>query len=293
MENRFKKEWKAIEHEDTQPRWCSGNVIEYSYDEFQKDVMLQNSRRVKSIIESLYLGDVFILKNGFPKDYMLRLKKIMHEYGKKSESSFHKMLEGCPDFHRQITPELAKNYGLRQIKHSYYFFPWNKDQFNLFGSIYKRWGVFKFLSGFQFNAYEKNTPSTGVVDRLQIAKYPSGVGELEVHSDPYLYQKVAISVIMAKKGEDYETGGAYVLGENRQRIDLEDALDIGDIYLVYPTVCHGVETIDKGSKVDWNSIKGRWFMGFYSNASDENVRRHTVYGVESMLSEGASSRLGG
>jgi hypothetical protein len=283
MENRFKKEWKAIEHEDTQPRWFSGNVIEYSYDEFQKDVMLQNSRRVKSIIESLYIGDVFVLKNSFPKDYMLRLKKTMHEYGKKSESAFHKMLDGCPDFHRQITPELAKNYGLRQIKHSYYFFPWNKDVFNLFSFIYKRWGVFKFLSGFQFNEYEKNTPSTGVVDRLQIAKYPSGVGELEVHRDPYLYQKVALAGIMSKKGGDFETGGAYAVAEGGKRYDLEDTFDIGDIYVLYPTVLHGIETIDKGGKVDWDSMKGRWFMGLYSNASDQYANRHTVYGVEDNL----------
>jgi hypothetical protein len=291
VENKFKKEWEAIESEDTQPRWFR-RVIERPYDEFRRDVLAQDPQQVKSIVESLYGGDVFVLKNAFTADYMLGLKKTMHEYGKKSESSFHKMHDGCQDFHRKITPELAKNYALRQIKHSYYFFPWNENPFNLFDPIYQRWGVLKFLSGFQFDEYEKNIPSTGVVDRLQIVRYPSGVGELEVHSDPYLYQKMAISVIMGKKGEDFETGGAYVVAENKERIDLEGAFDIGDIYILYPTVFHGVETIDKGCEVDWDSMVGRWFMGFYSNASDEYARRHTVYGVESMLDEGASS-LGG
>ena len=96
---------------------------------------------------------------------------------------------------------------------------------------------------------------------------------------------------------DRETGYAFIkdkeLFPKYYNKFFQQPLDIGDIYLVYPTVLHGVETIDKGSKVDWNSIKGRWFMGFYSNASDENARRHTVYGVENMLSEGASSKLGG
>ena len=103
---------------------------------------------------------------------------------------------------------------------------------------------------------------------------------------------MAISIIMGKKGEDFETGGAYVVAKNKERINLESAFSIGDIYILFPTVLHGVETIDKGSEIDWNSMKGRWFMGFYSNASDEYARRHTVYGVESMLDEEAFS-LGG
>ena len=283
-ENLFRKEWDAIEDEKTQPRFFR-EVISTPYKEFSEKVLAQDPEFVRTIIESLYGGDIFIIKNAFPVDFMLDLRKTMHEYGKKSKSSFHKMLDGCQDFHRQITPELAKNYGLRQIKHSYYFFPWNEDPFKLFGPIYQRWGVFKFLSGFRFDEYEKNTPSTGVIDRLQIAKYPSGVGELEVHSDPYLYQKVALAGIMSKIGEDFETGGAYALAKDKERINFEDALDIGDIYILYPTVLHGIETIDEGSKVDWDSMKGRWFMGLYSNASDQYANRHTVYGVENMLDE--------
>ena len=286
MENKFKKEWEAIENEDTQPRWYR-KVLELPYDEFRRDVLAQNPMQVKSMVDSLYAGDVLILKNAFPVDYLRQLRKTMHDFGKKSESSFHKMVDGCPDFSRKITPELAKNYALRQIKHSFYFFPWNADRFNLFGPIYQRWGVFKFLSGYAFDAYEKNIPSKGVVDRLQIVNYPSGVGELEVHSDPYLYQKTTISCIMSKIGEDFETGGTYVVSENQERINLEDRFEVGDIYILYPTVLHGVETIDDGYRVDWDSIRGRWFMGFYSNASDEYARRHTVYGVENMLKEGA------
>jgi len=287
MDNKFIREWGAIESEDTQPRWL-GKVVERSFDEFRGEVLGQNDREIKSIVESLYQGDVFILRNAFSADYMESLKRTMHDYGKKYESSFHKMVDGCPNFHRQITPELANNYALRQIKHSYYFFPWNEDPLNLFESIYKRWGIFKMVSGFSFDEYEKNIPSTGVVDRLQIVNYVSGVGELEVHSDPYLYQKIAICGIMSQRGEDFDTGGAYAVDENKNRVDLEDMFNVGDIYIVYPTVLHGVETIDKGCKIDWDSPRGRWFMGLYSNASDEYARRHTVYGVEDMLSKGDS-----
>ena len=57
-----------------------------------------------------------------------------------------------------------------------------------------------------------------MVDRLQIAQYPSGVGELELHSDPFENQKMAISGIMSKRGKDYKTGGAYILNSNKEKI---------------------------------------------------------------------------
>ncbi|MBT5869718.1 MAG: hypothetical protein HOH38_12845 [Nitrospinaceae bacterium] len=279
-QNLFKTEWERLERDVPQPRYLR-NVHVDSFESFQQSVLNPEPQFVKSVVDSLYSGDVFILKNAFNPEFMVQLVNTMYEHGEQSESSFHKMLDGCPDFHRKITPELAKNYALRQIKHSYYFFNWNNDPFNLFSTINKRWGIFKVLGGFCFNEYEDKSPSTGIVDRLQIAQYPSGVGELELHSDPYLYQKVAISGIMTKRGEHFNTGGAYVLNAKNQKIDLEDQFDIGDVYIVYPTVLHGVETIDKDQAVDWNSIRGRWFMGLYSNASDIYKNRHTCYGVES------------
>ncbi|MBT6718715.1 MAG: hypothetical protein HOB18_13925 [Nitrospina sp.] len=284
-ENLYRKAWDTIEDEKTQPRFLR-EIISTPYKEFSEKVLQQDPRFVKKIVQSLYSGDVYILKQGFSGKFLRDLSGILHQHGKQTSSSFHKMLDGCPDFHRVITPELAKNYSLRQIKHSYYFFPWNNDPFNLLESVNKRWRIFKFLGGFPLDAYENNLPSTGVVDRLQIAQYPSGVGELELHSDPYLNQKIAISGIMSKRGMDYKTGGAYILNSNKEKIDVEDDMDIGDIYLVYPTVFHGVETIDRGSEVDWSSFSGRWFMGLYSNASDCYAKRHTCYGVEDQVLSG-------
>ena len=281
-QNLYQKEWQAIEDGKTQPRFLR-DVITTSYQEFRDRVFAQDVEFVRNIVKSLYSGDVLILKEGFPSEFMKKIAVELHQYGKETPSSFNKMLDGCLDFHRIITPELAKNYSLRQIKHSYYFFPWNNDPFNLFKSVNERWRVFKFLGGFPLNAYEKNIPSTGVVDRLQFAQYVSGVGELELHSDPFLNQRIAISGIMSKRGKDYNTGGAYILNENKEKIDIEDEMDIGDIYLVYPTVFHGVETIDKGRRVNWDSFDGRWFMGLYSNASDLYKKRHTCYGVEDLI----------
>ena len=44
-----------------------------------------------------------------------------------SEPSFHKMIEGCPNFHRVQDEEIAKKYVFSSIRHSYYWFNWNGD----------------------------------------------------------------------------------------------------------------------------------------------------------------------
>ena len=49
--------------------------------------------------------------------------------------------------------------------------------------------VLKYLSGYYENAWEKNTPKDGIVDRIQIVKYPPNSGSQELHQDPYIYQK--------------------------------------------------------------------------------------------------------
>ena len=40
------------------------------------------------------------------------------------------MIEGCPDYHRVITPEAAKSYSVGAVRHTTYFFKWNNDPCN-------------------------------------------------------------------------------------------------------------------------------------------------------------------
>ena len=129
-ENLYREEWEAIEDEKTQPR-CLGKIITISYKEFSEKVLEQDPRFVRDVVHSLYSGDVYILKQGFSEKFMRDITEKLHQHGQQTPSSFHKMLDGCPDFHRAITPELAKNYSMRQIKHAYYFFTWNNDPYNL------------------------------------------------------------------------------------------------------------------------------------------------------------------
>ena len=256
------------------------NIIEVGFEDFEALVESGAKDEVAATVESIYSGDIIILKETMPKDFLLNVREQLHQLGTETASEYNKMLEGCPDYHRLIDENVAKNYSFAAIKHSYYFFPWNEDRFQLLGETYKRWSTIKLASGLAADEYRDNTPKDGIVDRLQVVHYPAGAGRIETHSDPYKIQPVIISGIMSKRGEDYKTGGAYFVDVNGAEVDVEDRLDSGDWVIYAPTVLHGVKTVDEQVVPDWTASKGRWWFGPFSNVSNEVKDRHTGYAVK-------------
>jgi hypothetical protein len=186
------------------------------------------------------------------------------------------MLEGTPNFHRKIDIEIGKKYSIQMCKHSFYFYPWNKDPLNIFQTIYKKWRVIKKLMGLNPTEYEKNTPKDGVVDRIQVVQYPSRIGYLEPHTDPHANQRLIFSGYMSKKGEDFEGLGFYLIDNNNEIVEVEHLIDTGDVGIGYSTIYHGVAPVNTNKNPNWDDINdGRWFLSMYSNASDEIKKRTT------------------
>ena len=282
MDNYFLPVWERLESSTPRPTRCR-SIKHMDYYELRHGVMQQRPEFVQDIVESLYAGDVYILKQAFDPDFMRRIKEDAFAYGQSKPSEFYKMLEGCPDFHRIIDLETGKKYSFNVCKHSCFFYPWNDDPLELFFTVNKRWRVIKVLMGLEPTQYEKNTPKHGVVDRIQVAQYPSRIGFLEPHSDPYLHQRLFFSGYMSKRGSNYYGGGFYVVGENDSVVDAEENIEVGDIGIGYATIYHGVAPCNRDKEPDWNSIEGRWFLSMYSNASDEVPNRHTGHPVKLKL----------
>ena len=272
--NDYNKIWKEIEAAGTRPVFAR-EIIEVDYKEFEYNIISQEKSFINKITESLYCGDIYLLKNAFSKDFMADLLEKVHYIWSQTPSSFHKMLEGCPDFHRVQDEEIAKNYAFESVRHSYYWFHWNGDPMGVIKTIMPYWRVFKFLGGYQMDEYETNTPKDGVVDRFQVARYLPGIGRSETHSDPYQNQKFFISAFMSKRGVDYEQGGFYVVGPQNTLIDVEDRVEVGDISIGYATVMHGVGRVDPHKHPDWKAKDGRWWLGLYSNSTDNVINRAT------------------
>ena len=280
--NPFAQAWADAESSAPRPERAR-NLLRVNYHSFRDFVWYPSPAFVRNTVASLYAGDIHILKNAFSKLFMRILRRKAMEYCRSKPSAFYKMLEGCPDFHRIIDLETGKKYSFQVCKHSSFFYPWNDDPLNLFGPIYQRWRVIKWLMGLKPTAYEKNTPKDGVVDRIQIAQYPSKIGFLEPHSDPYLHQRLFLSGYMSKRGVDYQGGGFYVVGRNDQMMEVEDEINVGDIGIGYATIYHGVAPCNRHLEPDWESDAGRWFLSMYSNASDEKPDRHTGHPVKLKL----------
>ncbi len=282
MENKYRRIWEKFESSRPRPERIR-SIVTMDYQELKDKVYRQEESFVESIVESLYSGDFYILKKAFPRDFMVSLRKDVHEFCKNRPSEFYKMLEGSPDFHRIIDLEQGRKYSFRVCKHSCYFYRWNDDPLDLFATIYERWQSIKLLMGLRFNEYESNTPKNGVVDRVQVVRYPPRIGYLEPHSDPYLHQRLFFSGYMSKRGKDYQDGGFYLVAPGDKVVEIEDQIEIGDAGIGYATVCHGVAPVDRDKEPNWELDDGRWFLSMYSNASDEVPNRHTGHSAKLSL----------
>lgn len=269
MPTSFSRCWQVLETSLPRPARAR-RIIRRDWGGFRERIERGDEWFAKAICASLYAGDCYILAGAFPPDFMASLQNKARTFFASEPSSFHKMVESPlpPDFHRVIDAEEGRKYSFPLVKHSAYYFPWNRDP--VWEPVWERWRVIKTLMGLEADEYEKNTPKDGVVDRLQIVQYPSGSGYLPPHSDPYLYQRLFISSYMSKRGVDFDGGGFYLVGADNVIQEAEDEIEIGDIGIGYATVTHGVAPTLSGE---------RWFLGLYSNASDEVADRHTGHEV--------------
>lgn len=269
--------WARLESQEPQPqrfKW----FVAYEWAKVSACLLNGDVSLQADLARLMYRGFAIVLRGAFPVEFMRSIRQATVEWTKQRPSEFHKMVQGCPDFHRVITPEIGDNYSFYCCKHSAYFYGWNDDPLMIRKTIYERWRPMKLLMGMAPDTYEHNTPRDGVVDRIQIVRYPPGEGMLVTHSDPFKHQRIFLSGIMSKRGVDYEGGGFYMVRENGEKESLEPYLNVGDIVIGYATVHHGVDPCD--GVCDWSKSDGRWFLSMYSNASDEVANRHTGYAVK-------------
>lgn len=281
--NYCKSIWTELEKKHPLPRKLR-NIINLEFSSFKEILVNENHNDLKKIIENLFFGDLYLIKKAFDNRFLDRIKIDCFNHFSKTPPSFHKMLEGCPDFHRKIDLETGKKYSFSRCSHSYYFYRWNGDPIKLFKEIDEKWRLVKKLMGLNFNEFENNTPKNGVIDRVQLVRYPSSIGYLEPHSDPYKHQKLFISGYMSKQKQDFDGLGFYLIDKFNKIVEVEDKIEVGDLGLGFATVQHGVAPVNLNKKPNWDDINdGRWFLSMYSNQSDEVDQRHTGYSISDKI----------
>tara|TARA_B100000900_G_scaffold407262_1_gene419652 strand:+ start:663 stop:1541 length:879 start_codon:yes stop_codon:yes gene_type:complete len=271
--------WHSLEKKYPPPRFVK-KITNLDFKDLKNAIDNKEEKYLKKIIKNMYVNrEAYILKNAAPKNFKETILKLADFYKKKRKSTFKKMLDGSPNFHRIIDKSITKKYSLYAIKHSFYFYNWNiksKLEKKLKDGAYRHWRYIKFLAGNKKKSFEKNIPSDGQIDRLQVVRYPAGGGQLRDHVDPRKNQRVVTGLIMGKIGKDFTKGGFYFKSSKNKNINIENRLDVGDAVIFYGSIAHGVQPVDPHEKLIWKSNKGRWFVGMFVNDSDHIKNRITA-----------------
>ena len=279
FQQNINKYWNYIESKYPTPKYI-GRVKTLKFDDLKKVIDNKNESYLKKIIKSMYVKkEAYILRNAATQKLKETILDLAIHYKKTRKTSFHKMLDRAPKFHRVIDKNITRKYSLFAIKHSFYFYNWNiksKLEKKLKEGVYRHWRYVKSLAGNGKNQFEKNIPSNKQIDRLQIVRYPAGGGELRDHVDPRKNQRVVSGIIMSKIGEDFLKGGFYFKSSKTKKINIEKRLELGDAVIFYGSIAHGVEKVDPQEKLSWKSNKGRWFIGMFVNDSDHVYNRQTA-----------------
>lgn len=271
MEN-IKDYWEQKEISNNHPLYLN-NYISIDSSEFYSK--LENNKEAYKLIDELYSGSFYLIKNAIDKNFLDNLKEKLISYSNSVPSSFHKMLEGCPNFHREIDEQKSLNYSVKAVRHSYYFFRWNDDTFNLFTNTDKIWSSIKLLGGLNPESFVKNTPQDGIVDRIQVVRYPANTGFIEPHQHDPINQRLIISIYMSKKNVDYLEGGTYFFDNEDNKVEVEDDIDPGDVGIFYGSLKHAVSPVKLKNTISENNNGGRWWIGLYSPETDYIKNRHT------------------
>jgi len=250
--NSYSKEWKRIENIKEKPRNYR-KLVSVEHKEFISKILEQNSSFVQSIVESIYNGDLYLLKNALSKKKVQHVIEAIHKFNRSCPSTFHKILEGVPNFHRWIGQDLIDSlsqkkrgegtYCIKHIKHATYLFPWNEDIKEVKKIIMDACRPLKLLAGLSLNEFTNNTPKDNQIERVQVTRYPPS-GYIEPHMDPVPNIRFIISGYLSKRGVDYSEGGFYLVDEKNGKLDMEQYIDKGDVGFFMASLRHGLATID-------------------------------------------------
>ena len=228
------------------------------------DEVLVDPSRIAQMRKDLLDGDVYIARRVVPKEKLLAIREYLIGIGRGSLPNYRSIEPRCPNFHRIDRWDPRAHVG--SCFHSFSFFPWNQDIFDLFNLFRPVYHLKNLISELDAESFLGQEPDRGCTARMSFHCYPKGSGGLNRHQDPFDYHQTTVPIMMmSKKGQDFHEGGAYVENSEGQRIVLDDRCDVGDVYYFNAQCFHGVNRIDPDEPEDWFSFQGRWMILFAVN----------------------------
>ena len=237
---------------------------------FNPEILLDEDY-IEQLRSRIKQGDIYIFSGFAEQSSLPKIKDYLINVGRNSLPNYYPIDVGSPNFHR-LNRYDERAY-VKGCFHQFVFYPWNQDIFNLFQLFRNVYRLKNRISGLNADAFMGPQPEKDCIARLAFQHYPSGGGMLNRHSDPVDYHQLTVPTMMiSKKGEDFFSGGAYVVNEHQEKICLDDHMNLGDVVFFNAEVVHGVDEIDPDHEMDWLSFKGRWMLLFAVNKLSSNTQ---------------------
>ena len=100
--NKIDKYWNFLEKTYPLPKYVK-SVKELEFKDLKKAIDNNNEAYLKKIIKRMYVNnEAYILKKCAPKNLKNVMLNLVSLYKSNKKQSFHKMLDGVPNFHRAI-----------------------------------------------------------------------------------------------------------------------------------------------------------------------------------------------
>lgn len=248
-----------------------------------KKVSVASFKKIKSekLLKLITDGNIIIIRKAVDKHKILKIcKKIDHSKLKKSRTT--KMFQGVKNIYYEAEAPLnIKKNDTRYIvsNRSWYFFPWNKDKFNLVKLVQPIFNKVININGYSHSKILKNTPKKGIIQRFHLMNYPYGTGFISRHIDPSTIVKATAGIYITEYWKDYDKGGFYVLNKKKKKIVIDKYVKSSDMVLFYASMPHGVDSIyKKNNKIKSNIDGGRWFLNMTLVSSHHVKNRVTSRG---------------
>jgi hypothetical protein len=227
-----------------------------SLDEENSKIIGWNENNIRSIRQAIREQKVVIIKSVITKNRSLSVRNSIINFWKNIKPEVQKNINSSsPNYHRvDDNPEKS---AVKMVCHNYVSYYWNNDvcgENNILKAMTKFRNIIACLDeDFTIDSIEGDW-----ITNPMLFHYPPGGGGLNKHADPKTKQFCTILCSLSKKGSDFSEGGAYI--EKNEKINLEDELSYGDLFLFDPTIAHGVDPIDPKIDLDWSSRKGRFVL---------------------------------
>jgi hypothetical protein len=217
-------------------------------------------RILDDIRNALKARHLVVVRGAFPRALMDAARRDIVQFfaNRELERNDGEVTPGAPNFYRTYdNPAKSK---VKSVCKSAFMFYWNRTKTleqDMFVSVSR---FRNRLAGYDLE-FTIGTVDDNWSTIPTVSHYPAGGGHLNRHVDPVSRNYCNIIAAMTEKGGDFQTGGLYLM-DGEQKLIADDYLKAGDIYLFYPDIPHGIDSIDRDRPdgVNWWGDDGRWAL---------------------------------